>query len=62
MVTVYYNERIQIEIIHGRDSQDRVQESSTHGASSHPLPGELQTALNSLATICDKIHGVLPAR
>ena len=41
---------------------DKVQGSSMYEVSNHPLSVELQTARNSLATICDKAQGVLPDR
>ena len=41
---------------------DRVQKSSMYEVSNPPLSVELQTAQNSLATICDKAQGELPDR
>ena len=61
MVMVYYSERIQIKIIQDRESWT---ESRKVPCMKFPitLSMELQTALSSLATICDKARGVLPDR
>lgn len=56
-VTVYYNE-----LVKGRDTWGRVQESSTFGVSTYSLPVESQTVITFLTTECDSSHGVLATR
>lgn len=59
MVVVYYSEKVQVPIRHGRDTQGRIKEDSKLGPFSFLFPVESRTVLTPLGNDVYSIHGVL---
>lgn len=59
MVVVYYSEKVQVPVSHGRDTQGRIKEDSKLGPFSFLFPVESRTVLTPLGNDVYSIHGVL---